>query len=58
MDRVSEYREIISQVIRDYAAFDPGQQGVEAEVVASMMSRGITSCSIRAGTAGSAFTGA
>jgi hypothetical protein len=33
MDRMSEYREIIKRVIRDYAAFDPGQQGIEAEVV-------------------------
>jgi XisI protein len=30
---VSEYREIIKRVIRDYAAFDPGQQGIEAEGV-------------------------
>jgi hypothetical protein len=33
MDPVSEYREIIKRVIRDYAAFDPGREGIEAEVV-------------------------
>jgi hypothetical protein len=30
---MTEYREIIKRVIRDYAAFGPGEEGIEAEVV-------------------------
>ena len=33
MDRIAKYRDVVKQIIRDYAAFDPSQDAVEAETV-------------------------
>jgi ketopantoate reductase len=33
MDRVSEYREIIKRVIRDYATFGADEESIETEVI-------------------------
>jgi hypothetical protein len=33
MDRVAEYREIAKRIIREYAAFDPSTDNVEAETI-------------------------